>query len=133
MLLDIDARLQELLDQHPESAEAVNIRICRSLHPNLRLDLIPSGLIVCQTPDIWGYADLQLDLEVVAGVVFAAVWASEHQYRVYAEPWVQVATENGQGFGWVPVPDWELQLLGWPKDVVRRVSDALKKNPPINW
>jgi hypothetical protein len=133
MSIDIEAHLQNLLDRHPESAEAVNIRICRSLHGNLRLLQAPNGAIVCQTPDVWGCPDLQLDTEIVSGVVYISIWASEHQYRVYAEPWVEIATVNTLGFGWTPVLNLEVRLLGWPKDVVRKISDILKKNPPIDW
>jgi len=138
MLFDIDARLRELLDSDPGSAEAVNIRICRHLHPDLRLLKLGSGSIISCSSDIWGYPLSDLCLELVpedSGVVTAQVWASEHQYRVYADAGAVVATFNPSGFGWVPTSTWapDLRSRGWPEDFISRVDNLLKRNPPINW
>ena len=133
MSINIDDHLRRLLEADPESAEVVNIRIARNLHADVRLLPHPWGNTVAQTPDVWGFDDLQLDLDLVRNTVFASVWTSEHQYRLYADVGIPVASSNTRGFGWIPLPDWETQLLGWPEDVVVAVGAQLKKNPPIDW
>lgn len=132
MSIDIDDHLQRLLDRDPESAEAVNIRIARNIHADLELVRHPWGQVVARTAGVWSYDDLRLDLDLFNDVVFASVWVSEYQYRIYADVGIRVAAVNTNGFGWVPIPGWEAQLV-WSEGMVKAVGRELEKHPAINW
>lgn len=107
-------------------------------HPNLRAYVDHVGVTRLCSSDVNGVVDT-IDIthrteDTGSLVIFPYIQAQGQ--RIYSDPPIHViGYRNPDGFGEIPLPDWEegLKQAGLGQDIVRKVRWYLGAHQPVNY
>lgn len=128
---DLEARLGSESSAYKAAAQAFRD------HPNLRAYLDHLGCIRLCSVDINPYADLiDITHRTEQGSLEILPHVNDKGVRIYADPPIYVVGyRNPQGFGEVPLADWEeiLKDAGLDKEIIRKVRWYLRGHQPVSY
>jgi sugar phosphate isomerase/epimerase len=139
MYLDLVKYLDELVNNRPDSPDAVNFRVAQHTFPDLRAYKDHLGVVRLCSSAVNANVDTCHILHRTdgdGGSLEVMPFITDKQVQIFADPPIYVIGQrNPMGFGEVPHPDWRdlLEDAGLNSAVISKVHQYLARHPPISY